>query len=439
MNPSGPATDSLMMAAEALPQDDSMELLGRRAANELWITVREGRRFVLKGLPAELRGHREEVARLRKEFSLGMRINHPNVAGTYGFEDNPVSGPSILMEYVDGTTLGEWLAADAVRPPGDRMRIAARIADALAYMHSLGICHRDLKPDNIMVTRRGDVKIIDIGLGDSDDYITYKMSMATEGYGAPEQQAPCVGDSRADVYSLGRVMEMLLPERRHKRLREACLREDPDGRPTMAEVAGRLEAQAAGAGAGGRRVLPGALAVAVVAVVIALAASAFFYFSAGRPSAVSAAGEAAQDSAAVPRASVGQEVRAAEAGEEADAPGPGASSAPAGSAARDNAAQSGAGYPAIYDRFISLADEAIEGYGCCYNPENGGYVKPIDERTSATYALADRLARELEEAGCGSAEAERHLADFWTHVAYKINRIDRIDEVIGRPRPRPRE
>lgn len=434
MNPSGPATDSLMMAAEALPQDDSMELLGRRASNELWITVREGRRFVLKGLPAELRGHREEVARLRKEFSLGMRINHPNVAGTYGFEDNPISGPSILMEYVDGTTLGEWLAAEAVRPLGDRLRIAARIADALAYMHSLGICHRDLKPDNIMVSRRGDVKVIDIGLGDSDDYVTYKMSMATEGYGAPEQQEPCVGDGRADVYSLGRVLEALLPERRFKRLREACLRDDPDGRPPMAEVAARLEAMAAGARTGGGRLLPRVLALTALAAVIALAGAAIFYSASGRRSAEPAVGEASQEGAVLTSDTGGQEAVSAEAMEYAVAPARGASDVPAGREARDNAAQAGDGYSAIYARFVSLVDETIEGYGCCYDPENGGYVKAIDERTSATYKLADRLARELEEAGCGGAEADRYLSDFWTHVTFKINKVDRIDEFIGHPR-----
>lgn len=88
---------------------DCMEPFKKGTRNVLWLTVREGRRFILKGLPEELRSHSEEVMRLRKEYSLGLRINHPGIAGVYGFETHSTVGPVIVMEYVDGITLYEFL------------------------------------------------------------------------------------------------------------------------------------------------------------------------------------------------------------------------------------------------------------------------------------------------------------------------------------------
>ena len=204
--------------------------------NVLWITVREGRRFILKGLPEELRSHPEETARLRKEYSLGLRINHPGVVGVYGFEMHPTVGPVIVMEYVDGITLDEFLGKDKRLQLKMRVDVAHQIADALTYIHSLGVSHRDLKPDNILIIRRNEVKIIDIGLGDSEDSVIYKQSIGTEQFGAPEQQSPSVGDSRADVYSFGKILEILLPEKKFRKLRAGCLNVDSDKRISMRDA-----------------------------------------------------------------------------------------------------------------------------------------------------------------------------------------------------------
>lgn len=77
--------NSIEMPAEPPFAAESLELYKTGTRNVLWLTVREGRRFILKGLPKALRSHQEEIARLRKEYSLGLRINHPGMAGVYGF------------------------------------------------------------------------------------------------------------------------------------------------------------------------------------------------------------------------------------------------------------------------------------------------------------------------------------------------------------------
>lgn len=233
--------NSVTGPAQSAFAGECLEPYKRGTINVLWLTVREGRRFILKGLPEALRHHPEETARLRKEYSLGLRLNHAGIAGTYGFETNPTVGPVIVMEYVDGTSLHEFLQKNKNVPLKVRADIARQIAGALAYMHSLGISHRDLKSDNIMITRRNEAKIIDIGLGDSEDSVVYKQSLGTAQFGAPEQQAPYVGDSRADVYSFGKILEMLLPENKFGKLRTGCLKNNPYRRPQMQEIVDALD------------------------------------------------------------------------------------------------------------------------------------------------------------------------------------------------------
>ncbi|MDE6022939.1 MAG: serine/threonine protein kinase, partial [Muribaculaceae bacterium] len=234
--------NSIEMPAEPSIAAEGIELFKIGTRNVLWLTVREGRRFILKGLPEELRSHPEETARLRKEYSLGIRINHPGVAGVYGFEMHPAVGPVIVMEYVDGVTLDMFLSNGNKQDLNVRVNIARQLADALAYMHSMGVSHRDLKPDNILVTRRNEAKIIDIGLGDSEDSVIYKQSIGTEVFGAPEQQIPYVGDSRADVYSFGKLLGLLLPERKFRKMRSRCLNGNPAKRIAMHEVVDTLDA-----------------------------------------------------------------------------------------------------------------------------------------------------------------------------------------------------
>lgn len=239
--------DSLIIEGEDNSIDNGIEVLSRRSRRVLYIVVRDGRRVVLKGLTENLRAHTEERAALRKEYLLGLRADSESIARVYGFEQHPQLGPVIVMEYIDGMPLNVYLANSQVEGANglklsERRKIAFNIAESLAAIHKAGVAHRDLKPDNILITsKEGSARIIDFGNGDSEDFVIYKQSLGTERYGAPEQKEPAQGGMASDVYSFGKILDELLPEWRFKSLRKACEDENPSLRPDMEMVSRRLD------------------------------------------------------------------------------------------------------------------------------------------------------------------------------------------------------
>src|SRR5262252_2041348 len=120
------------------------------------------RRAALKFLPEYFSHDKEQVLRLRQEARAASALNHPNIAHIY--EIGEADGQSfIALEYVEGDTFGEKIH----REQTDLKRLLewlAQVADGLAKAHAAGVVHRDLKPDNVMVTRDGYAKILDFGL-----------------------------------------------------------------------------------------------------------------------------------------------------------------------------------------------------------------------------------------------------------------------------------
>ncbi|MBO7586530.1 MAG: serine/threonine protein kinase [Bacteroidales bacterium] len=180
--------------------------------NRLFKAQRYGKWYVLKGLKPEYQ--QKEVYRqlLSKEFELGVQMEHPNIARIFSKEScDSVAGPCVVMEYVDGCTLKEFLSQKPSR--NTRMKIAKEILSAMAYYHSKQIIHRDLKPDNILITNNGhNVKLIDFGLADSDYHGILKQPAGSDKYAAPEQKAGNVAiDNRADIYAFGVILRQLFP------------------------------------------------------------------------------------------------------------------------------------------------------------------------------------------------------------------------------------
>lgn len=202
--------------------------------NVLYKAQRYGKWFVLKGLKPEFRNSAVHLQLLTKEFELGIRMSHPNIVQFFSKEVDPVVGECIVMEYVDGVTLTEFLHKTTALRYRHR-KIALQLLEAMAYYHGLQIVHRDLKPDNILISRNGNnVKIIDFGLGDSDSSAILKQPAGSPKYMAPEQLKGDVKiDARADLYSFAQILKQLCVAHTGHwfALRRKCGQEDRNKRP----------------------------------------------------------------------------------------------------------------------------------------------------------------------------------------------------------------
>ncbi len=202
--------------------------------NCLYKAQRYGKWYVLKGLKPEFRNSAVHQELLAKEFELGIKMNHPHIAQTVGKETDPLAGPCIVMEYVDGVTLKEFLQTNPSAKT--RLKIAQELLSAMAYFHGLQIVHRDLKPDNILITRNGhNVKLIDFGLADSDYHGVLKQPAGSDRYAAPEQKEGKVAiDCRADIYAFGHILRQLFPHR-YSAIYRKCVQFDRNKRYNNAE------------------------------------------------------------------------------------------------------------------------------------------------------------------------------------------------------------
>lgn len=202
-----------------------------------------GKLVALKSLKPEYVGNPFYEGLLRKEYEIGRSLDHQNICPTLDFINIPNLGNCIVTQWIDGCSLAEWLRTNPRRSLSlskrtDRSairKILLELCDALEYLHRNQIIHRDLKPSNIMITRNGqNVKLIDFGLADADWYATFKNPAGTKDYISPEQMAGDSVDCRADIYSLGKIMQRMGV---YSRIAAVCAAEDRDKRyGSVAEV-----------------------------------------------------------------------------------------------------------------------------------------------------------------------------------------------------------
>jgi serine/threonine-protein kinase len=150
------------------------------------------------------------VERFRREAQSAASLNHPNIAAVYDWGQERGTY-FIVMEYVEGRSLRDIIRAEGRIPAHETARVAAEIADALAFAHRHGVVHRDIKPGNVLITATGQVKLTDFGIAanpaDATQGLTQTGSvMGTATYFSPEQAQGFTVDGRSDVYSLGVVM-----------------------------------------------------------------------------------------------------------------------------------------------------------------------------------------------------------------------------------------
>ena len=191
--------------------------------NRLFKAVRYGKYFVLKGLKEKYRDNNLYRGLIIKEFDILVSLNHPNIVRCYGIEEVEDLGLCIIMEYVDGVTLGEFL--ETKPSSAQRRKVVKQILNAMDYYHELQLVHRDLKPSNILITNNAhNVRIIDFGLADTDYYAVFKEPAFTRQYASPEQLNGEKLDCRSDIYSFGKVLAKIFPNK-YKRIAKKCSKE----------------------------------------------------------------------------------------------------------------------------------------------------------------------------------------------------------------------
>jgi serine/threonine-protein kinase len=183
--------------------------------------IRLDRIVAIKTLRADLARDQIFQARFRREAQSAASLNHPSIVAVYDTGEDMTSGvpvPYIVMEYVDGRTVRDLLQEGHRLLPERSLEIIDGVLRALDYSHQAGIVHRDIKPGNVMVTRNGDVKVMDFGIARamSDAQATMTQTaqvIGTAQYLSPEQARGERVDSRSDLYSTGCLLYELLTGR----------------------------------------------------------------------------------------------------------------------------------------------------------------------------------------------------------------------------------
>jgi serine/threonine-protein kinase len=177
---------------------------------------KEGEQVAIKVLPDALASNAGFVARFYREARSGAMMNHPNIVRGIGVDQDPATHKHYLvLEFVDGASAHVLLDRFGRLAVGDAVHIALDVARALEHAHSRNIIHRDIKPDNILVSRSGVAKLADFGLAKRTDEASH-LTAARQGFGTsyymPYEQALNAkqADGRSDIYALGATLYHLL-------------------------------------------------------------------------------------------------------------------------------------------------------------------------------------------------------------------------------------
>ena len=249
------------MAGRALGHYRILSFLGAGGMGEVYLAQdsKLDRKVAIKLLPPESASDQRAKKRLVREAKAAATLNHANICATYevGEEEGHTF---IAMQYVEGETLSTLIQNKSL-DPRDAIEIAIQIAGALAEAHSKSVMHRDIKPQNIMITARNQVKVLDFGLAKVIPGELLERPAQTESllsapgiligtvpYMAPEQLSGESVDGRSDLFSLGVVLYEMIAGHAPFRgatageIIAAILRDDPPPfGDLLGSAAGRLE------------------------------------------------------------------------------------------------------------------------------------------------------------------------------------------------------
>jgi len=210
---------SLGTSRLALPEITGYEILEKVAEGGMGMVYKARRRedgliVAIKVIASAAARNNILLQRFKREFSAARQIDHPNVVKAIEFCELPPA-PYLVMEYVDGESLGNRIEREGKFTEEEAKRIMAQVCQGLQHAHKQGIIHRDIKPDNILITKDGVAKITDLGLV-KDVEEEMNLTRTGRGLGTPHFMAPeqfrnaKKADVRCDIYSLGATLYMMV-------------------------------------------------------------------------------------------------------------------------------------------------------------------------------------------------------------------------------------
>jgi serine/threonine protein kinase len=168
----------------------------------------------VKVMPAHMASNPILLKRFEQEFRAASRLDHPNIVRALDYDDRGPM-PYLVMEFVEGESLGQRLERESKMPEADAIRIIAQVAQGLHRAHKMGLIHRDVKPDNILISNDGVAKLADLGLVKETE-TDLNLTRTGRGLGTPHFMAPEQfrnaknADIRCDIYSLGATLYQMV-------------------------------------------------------------------------------------------------------------------------------------------------------------------------------------------------------------------------------------
>jgi eukaryotic-like serine/threonine-protein kinase len=195
-----------------------LDRLGNGGMGEVYLAERDDQEYrqkvaikVIRGFPGD-----EALDRFRRERQILAELQHPHIARLLDGGTTPEGQPYLVMDYVDGPTLGHWCSQNQASLE-TRLRLLIRICDAIHHAHQHLVIHRDIKPGNVLVSADGLPMVVDFGIAkmvdQGDTEATRFMPGYTPGFSSPEQLDGKVVTTASDTYSLGRlILATLAPQ-----------------------------------------------------------------------------------------------------------------------------------------------------------------------------------------------------------------------------------
>ena len=180
--------------------------LGRGGMGSVWLAEDmklDGFKVAIKMLPSVLVNNKRAYAQVKAEALVSLKLSHPNIATVRAFEEEN-GNPFLVMDFIDGQTLDDYLAEKGKLTEEETIRILKPVAAALDYAHAQGVVHRDVKPGNVMIRRDGVPFVLDFGIAreiqETMTRVTGKLSSGTLLYMSPEQLNGAPPKPSQDVY-----------------------------------------------------------------------------------------------------------------------------------------------------------------------------------------------------------------------------------------------